>query len=277
MEQGRMSTPAAASIVRGKGNTPRSEGAGPGGGRYIDRWSRNGEPILGRAFRGTIVPSSQGRARRFSAGIVGCPDGHRVARGCLPSIERTPAGNLPSPSGVMTPNPRTHGDQLSEAELISGARGGEAAAWEAIVGRHREAVFRYAYLQSGVSAEAEDIAQETFLRAFRSFHRFDVSRPLRPWLLRIARNLARNRWRGWSRRLRATERWTTEPTTEAAGSHVEADGGPAQTAGELRGIVVAMREEDRQVIYLRFFLGLSLEETSEALSMPLGTVKSRLS
>src|SRR3990172_5380520 len=60
MEQGRMSTPAAASIVRGKGNTPRSEGAVPGGGRYIDRWSRNGEPILGRAFRGTIVPSSQG-------------------------------------------------------------------------------------------------------------------------------------------------------------------------------------------------------------------------
>src|SRR3990170_7931592 len=60
MEQGRMSTPGAASIIWGKGNTPRSEGAGPGGGRYIDRWSRNGEPILGRAFRGTIVPSSQG-------------------------------------------------------------------------------------------------------------------------------------------------------------------------------------------------------------------------
>src|SRR3990170_2529080 len=80
MEQGRMSTPAAASIVRGKGNTPRSEGAGPGGGRYIDRWSRNGEPILGRAFRGTIVPSSQGRARRFSAGIVPCPDGETTTK-----------------------------------------------------------------------------------------------------------------------------------------------------------------------------------------------------
>src|SRR3990170_7731323 len=60
MEQGRMSTPGAASIIWGKGNTPRSEGAGPGGGRYIDRWSRNDELILGRAFRGTIVPSSQG-------------------------------------------------------------------------------------------------------------------------------------------------------------------------------------------------------------------------
>jgi len=205
------------------------------------------------------------------------PRRRRVTRGRLPSTERAAAGNQTSPSGVMTPNPRTHGDQLSEAELTSGARGGEAAAWEAIVGRHREAVFRYAYLQSGDSAEAEDIAQETFLRAFRSFHRFDVSRPLRPWLLRIARNLARNRWRGWSRRMRATERWKTETTTEAAGTHEWADGGPAQTAGDLRRIVAAMREEDRQVIYLHFFLDLSLEETGAALSLPLGTVKSRLS
>jgi RNA polymerase sigma-70 factor (ECF subfamily) len=177
----------------------------------------------------------------------------------------------------MTPNRRTHGDPLSEAELVSGARGAESAAWEAIVGRHRQAVFRYAYLQSGDAAEAEDIAQETFLRAFRSIHRFDGSRPLRPWLLRIARNLARNRWRSWSRRVLATERWKTETATESAGSDGTADGGPAQAAGELRGIVAEMREDDRQVIYLRFFLGLTLEETGETLSLPVGTVKSRSS
>lgn len=177
----------------------------------------------------------------------------------------------------MTPKTSAHGGQLSEAELVAGARGGKAAAWEAIVGRHREAVFRYAYLQSGDPAEAEDIAQETFLRAFRSFHHFDVSRPLRPWLLRIARNLARNRWRSWSRRVRATERWKSEAAIEAAGSQGLFDGGPAQVAGEMRRIVAGMREGDRQVIYLRFFLGLTLEETSEALSLPLGTVKSRLS
>jgi len=177
----------------------------------------------------------------------------------------------------MTPKTSAHGDQLSEAELVADARGGKAAAWEAIVSRHRQAVFRYAYLQSGDPAEAEDIAQETFLRAFRSFHHFDDSRPLRPWLLRIARNLARNRWRSWSRRVRATERWKSEAATEAAGSQGLSDGGPAQVAGQLRRIVAGMREGDRQVIYLRFFLGLTLEETSEALSLPLGTVKSRLS
>jgi RNA polymerase sigma-70 factor (ECF subfamily) len=177
----------------------------------------------------------------------------------------------------MTPNGKTYGDHLSEADLVLRAGGGEAAAWEAIIGRHREAVFRYACLQLGDTAEAEDIAQETFLRAFRSFHRFDVGRPLRPWLLRIARNLARNRWRSWSRRLRATERWKNEAVSEAAGSPFLAEGGTAPAAAELRGIVARMGEPDRQVIYLRFFLGLSLEETSEALSLPLGTVKSRLS
>jgi RNA polymerase sigma-70 factor (ECF subfamily) len=177
----------------------------------------------------------------------------------------------------VTPKTSANEDQLSEAELVAGARGGNAAAWEAIVGRHREAVFRYAYLQSGDPAEAEDIAQETFMRAFRSFHHFDVSRPLRPWLLRIARNLARNRWRSWSRRIRATERWNSEASTEAAGSGSLPDGGPAVAADELKGIVARMREGDRQVIYLRFFLGLTLDETAEALSLPLGTVKSRLS
>jgi RNA polymerase sigma-70 factor (ECF subfamily) len=145
------------------------------------------------------------------------------------------------------------------------------------VARHREAVFRYAYLQLGDSAEAEDVAQETFLRAFRSFGRFDVTRPLRPWLMRIARNLARNRWRGWMRRGRATERWRHEAAVQAAGPTAMPDGGSAKVAEELRGVVSKMRDQDRQLIYLRFFLGFSLEETGAALELPLGTVKSRLS
>jgi len=176
----------------------------------------------------------------------------------------------------MTSDARAHGDALSEPELVSRARGGEAAAWEHIVGRHREAVFRYAYLQLGDSAEAEDIAQETFVRAFRSFDRFDATRPLRPWLLRIARNLARNRWRGWARRGSATERWRREVLVQASGSSTTPEPVASQ-ADELRRVVSRMRDEDRQVIYLRYFLGLSLEETGTALGLPLGTVKSRLS
>jgi RNA polymerase sigma-70 factor (ECF subfamily) len=171
----------------------------------------------------------------------------------------------------------TFGEPLNESDLVLNARRGDPAAWEAMIARHREAVFRYAYLQLGDRSEAEDVAQESFLRAFRSFQRFDGARPLRPWLLRIARNLSRNRWRSWTRRLRATERWKNEAASEAAGLAPSTEGGLADAAAELRSVVAGMRDDDRQVLYLRFFLGLSLEEAGEALALPVGTVKSRLS
>ncbi|HMK07488.1 MAG TPA: RNA polymerase sigma factor [Anaerolineales bacterium] len=179
-------------------------------------------------------------------------------------------------SGVWSADKARCGVQLSDEGLIQRAGSGEPAAWEAIVGRYRQAVFRYAYLQVGDAAEAEDVAQETFMRAFRSFSRFDRKRPLRPWLLRIARNVARNRWRGFSRRARAADRWKHEAAeTVTAGAEVPVS--LAETASELERVVARLNERDRQVIYLRFFLGLSLEETGEALALPLGTVKSRLS
>lgn len=179
--------------------------------------------------------------------------------------------------GVVSSYGIVRGETLSEVDLVLRARGGEGAAWEAIVGRHREAVFRYAYLQLGDAAEAEDVAQEAFIRAYRSFYRFDPARPLRPWLLRIARNVARNRWRGWMRRVRATERWRNEVEMEAAAEGARSLDEMGEAAAQLKGIVEALREPDRQVIYLRFFLGLTLEETGETLSLPIGTVKSRLS
>jgi RNA polymerase sigma-70 factor (ECF subfamily) len=169
------------------------------------------------------------------------------------------------------------GGRLSEADLVQRARRGEEAAWEAIIARHREAVFRYAYLQLGDAAEAEDAAQEAFLRAYRSFDRFDAARPLRPWLLRITRNLARNRWRGWQRRLQATERFHQAAEIEGHSAAPPESAGMAEAAIELKKIVGDLRRPDQDVIYLRFFLGLSLEETGEALSLPVGTVKSRLS
>ncbi len=145
-----------------------------------------------------------------------------------------------------------------------------------LVHLHQEAVFRYAYLMLGDSTEAEDVAQETFVRAFRAFHRFDASRPLRPWLAQIARNLARNRWRSVKRALRAEERWKDELRLDIRSGRSEAVDAAQLAAGELRRALQGLREQDRQVIYLRFFLGLSVEETGMALALPSGTVKSRL-
>ncbi|MEW5987644.1 MAG: sigma factor, partial [Chloroflexota bacterium] len=95
-----------------------------------------------------------------------------------------------------------HG-QVDEAQWVARARQGDNAAWLGLVTQYQEAVFRLAYLILRDADEAEDVAQETFVRAFRSLGRFDSSRPLRPWLLTIAANLARNRRRAIGRYLAA--------------------------------------------------------------------------
>ena len=169
------------------------------------------------------------------------------------------------------------GAALDEADIVERARRGEAAAWERLVHLHQEVLFRYAYLMLGDSDEAQDVVQETFVRAFRAFHTFDAERPMRPWLLRIARNLARNRWRSLKRSLLAVQRWKEELRTEAAGGRQEHGDAARLAASELRRAVEGLRDEDRQVTHLRYFLSLSVEETGAALALPAGTVKSRLS
>ena len=68
---------------------------------------------------------------------------------------------------------------MSDENLISRARRGDQAAWEALVREHQQPVFRLAYLLLGTADEAEDVAQETFVRAFRALDRFDIERPAR--------------------------------------------------------------------------------------------------
>ena len=88
---------------------------------------------------------------------------------------------------------------MDESTLIRHAANGDAAAWEVLMNAHQEAAFRFAYLLLGDPDDAEDIAQESFLRAWKYLQRFDPSRPLRPWLLSIAANLARNKRRSAGR------------------------------------------------------------------------------
>lgn len=95
----------------------------------------------------------------------------------------------------------------AEAKLIAQAQQGDAAAWEMLVRQHQEAAFRLGYLLLRTPAEAEDVAQEAFVRAFLALDRFDGERPFRPWLLQITRNLAKNRLRSLSRYWQMVQRW----------------------------------------------------------------------
>jgi RNA polymerase sigma-70 factor, ECF subfamily len=162
-----------------------------------------------------------------------------------------------------------------DAELVSRARAGDTAAYELLVQQHQEAMFRLAYLMLGDRDDAADIAQDALIRAFRSLDQFDVSRPLRPWLLSITANLARNRRRSLGRYWGALRRlvWL-DPTPTG---NVETETAQQLEAQALWKAVQQLNSTDQEIIYLRYFLELSVTETADILDVEAGTVKSRLS
>ena len=164
---------------------------------------------------------------------------------------------------------------MDESTLPRHAINGDAAAWEPLVLAHQEAVFRLSYLLLGDPDDAEDIAQESFLGAWNYLKRFDPTRPLRPWLLSIASNLASNRRRSAGRYLAAlTRAFRNEPTASA---NVEQKSAQHMEANDLWEAVRTLSVADQQIIYLRYFLELSVTETAQSLGVAEGTVKSRLS
>jgi RNA polymerase sigma-70 factor (ECF subfamily) len=164
---------------------------------------------------------------------------------------------------------------VSEASLILLARQGDGTVWEALVRQHQDAVFRLAYLLVGDADEAEDVAQETFIRAYRALDRFDVNRPLRPWLMRIASNLARNQRRSVGRYFAAVQRLIRAEPEAAFATNDHTQLAERERAHSLWQAVRRLGQAEQEIIYLRYFLEMSEAETAAALEIPAGTVKSR--
>ncbi|MGH7759813.1 MAG: RNA polymerase sigma factor [Candidatus Dormibacteraceae bacterium] len=164
-----------------------------------------------------------------------------------------------------------------DSELFARAQRGDTAAYEEIVRRYQQLAFRTAYVITGSAAEAEDAAQDGFVKAFRALDRFRSGAPPRPWILRIVANEARNRVRSTQRRLGLELRLAEGFRPGDAAPSPEAASVAAEDRARLLALVNALGEEDRLVIASRYFLELSGEETAAALGIPEGTVKSRLS
>jgi RNA polymerase sigma-70 factor, ECF subfamily len=149
-------------------------------------------------------------------------------------------------------------------------------AYEELVRRYQDVAVRTAHLISP-NGDAEDAVQEAFVKAYAALNRFRPDAPFRPWILRIVANEARNRRRSAGRRaglaLRAAEDRRPGDAAPSPESAVLAD----ETRTTLLAAINTLRDEDREVIGARFFLDLSEAETAEALGLPKGTVKSRLS
>lgn len=165
----------------------------------------------------------------------------------------------------------------AEAALIARARQQDTAAWEQLVRAHEEHVFRLAYLVLRDGPAAQDAAQETFVRAYLALARFDETRPLRPWLTRIAVNQARNRRRARARYRRHLDRLLGRASPAPALPHPGEQRLQAEWRAErLAEAVRRLGEKAQEVIYLRYFLNMPEAEMAEALAVPAGTVKSRL-
>jgi RNA polymerase sigma-70 factor (ECF subfamily) len=168
------------------------------------------------------------------------------------------------------------GRPLEDAELVGLARDGDVRAYEELVGRYRDLAFRTAWLVTRSSAEAEDAAQEAFVKAYYAMPRFRPGAAFKPWILRIVANEAKNRGRSARRRealaLRAAaaDPGDAVPSPEAAALAREDRELLLEAMGRLS-------ERDRLVLAYRYWLDLSEADMAEAMDCRPGTVKSRLS
>jgi RNA polymerase sigma factor (sigma-70 family) len=165
----------------------------------------------------------------------------------------------------------------NEIELVARAKRGELEAYEEIVRRHGSIAFRTALVITGSAADAEEAAQDAFIKAHAALGRFREEAPLRPWLLTIVANEARNRVKSAGRRERLTLRVAEERRLGGAVPSPEAALLGSEQREELLRAIAELAEADRQAIACRYFLELSEQETAAALGCARGTVKSRLS
>jgi RNA polymerase sigma-70 factor, ECF subfamily len=171
--------------------------------------------------------------------------------------------------------------EIDERALIQRCIAGDAAAFEPLVEKYRQRVWRLAYQVLHDREEAWDVAQEAFVRAFHSLPSFREQSAFYTWLFRITVNVAtdRHRQRGAQARAFGPERVSEE---EWARTTPDPGGGPEQQAARkeqrerIRSALDALPPKARTIIMLSDVEGLSYREIAEVLNCPIGTVMSRL-
>jgi RNA polymerase sigma-70 factor (ECF subfamily) len=178
---------------------------------------------------------------------------------------------------------------MSDAELVEKARAGDRAAFDQLMQRYEREMIGVAYRMLGHSEDAVDLAQEVFLRAWRSLAQFRGEASFRSWLYRIALNLARNKRRWYARHQTAKIISLNQPADEtdeetmapievidpSAGPRANAQANQFQEA--VRQALETLPPEFRETVILRDIQGLSYEEIAQATGQAIGTVRSRLS
>lgn len=162
-----------------------------------------------------------------------------------------------------------------EIDLIRSAQAADQEAFRALVERYRLPVLRTARILLADSAMAEDVAQETWVNAWRALGQFNLERSFRPWILRIVANCCRmelRRSRGADAALDLVE-----PELLSDKSDLLADVVRREEYAALDEAITSLPPAQRQIVALRYRADLDLGEIAVVTGLPLGTVKSRLS
>lgn len=153
----------------------------------------------------------------------------------------------------------------AEDAAVEGAKRGDAKAAAALFHEHWEYVWRVAYGVVGRREDADEVAQDAFVAAFSNLHGFEGRSSFRTWITRIAINKGLNVLR---REKNLSRRW---PDIDIPASSAD-----ERPASELLDALSDLSADRRTVVVLRYWLGCSIDEVSDLLDLPAGTVNSRL-
>jgi RNA polymerase sigma-70 factor, ECF subfamily len=170
--------------------------------------------------------------------------------------------------------PGTGGARIAESLPIARAREGDQAAFGELVERYQGAVYNLAYRMLGDSGEAEDAAQEIFVRIYRQLARYDDARRFSTWVLAIATNYCIDQLR--RRRLQLVPLEEIVPWARSREAGPEREALDREARDEIQGLLGRLPEKYRAVLILRYWQDLSCAEIGEVLRVPEGTVKTQL-
>jgi RNA polymerase sigma-70 factor (ECF subfamily) len=174
--------------------------------------------------------------------------------------------------------------RTAEPALVEGCRRGDPEAFARLVSLHEAMVLNLAARLLGDQEEARDLAQDVFLQVYRTLPRFEGRSSLKTWIYRIVVNQCRNRQRWWRRRRRAAA-FPIEEITPAEEAQVAASApmespferlARAERGRRVRAALQRLSFDHRAILLLREVEGLACEDIADTLTLPIGTVKSRL-
>lgn len=167
--------------------------------------------------------------------------------------------------------------EYSDAQLVRRCRQGDARAWRTLVERLTPMVYRVAMRMLRARDAAEDACQEVFLNMHRAFDSYDATRPLKPWVSRIAYNVCLHRLRGaMTKATRAQEPADLDQRNPHAGVSPESEAAGLEASRMLEVALANLSAQDRTLVAMRYREGLSDAEIAEVVDMPVNTIKTRI-